>query len=686
MQQMARQGVLFLVVGPSGVGKDTLLDGVRAALGGSRWFCFPRRFITRPADAGGEAHLAVSEASFGQMATEGAFLHSWQAHGLSYGVSTELLQRLAQGQNVVLNTSRRELAAFAGCWPRCIALHVTASATVLADRLHARGRETDGEIAARLAQSASFGAGTMPVIEVRNDAEVASGVRAMMAAIIGAVDLHLTAQVMPVTTAGQPLCLLHRDNPVSSFLGEREQQVDVVHGDARLRARVGMIASSDTALIGPDDCGLPEDALHRLGARPGDTVTIHRRAVPQSRGVLRRKIRGEELSAPELEMFFAEVISGHYSDAEIAGFLVAAAGNLSDLEVADLVRIRAGFADRQHWDAPVVVDKHSMGGIPGNRITPLVIPIVAAHGLVFPKTSSRAITSAAGTADAMEVLARVDLTAAEMRAVVGATGACIAWNGRLTHSPVDEVMNAINRPLGLRSARLDVSSILSKKLAAGSTHVLIDIPVGPQAKTRTHAEAGALAGLFVSVGEAVGLKVRVELSDGRRAIGRGIGPALEMRDVLEVLRGDPGAPADLREKALHFSASLIGWAEGTDPAQARSTAEALLTSGRANEKFWQIIDAQGRRAETPQIGTFAHDICAGRSGRLKGHCIAALSQLARLAGAPLDHSAGLDILCLPGEHIEAGQPVLRLHAGSEARIESARREAALLKRLCLWEE
>lgn len=676
------QGVLFLVVGPSGVGKDTLMEGARDALGHSRWFHFPRRFITRPAGAGGEDHRALTEAEFDRRRAAGGFLHHWQAHGLRYAIPAEVLDRLAQGTNVLLNVSRRALPVFAARWPRCVALHVTASPATRAARLHARGRESAAEVAARLDHAAPLEAGPIPVIEIRNDTTIAEGVQAMLDAITGAVDLTLTARATPIATPGPPLCLVHRDNPVARHLGLRTRRVELRHGTATLTATLG----TATELIGPDEVGLPADALHRLGAGPGDTLTLHRPPAPQSRDSLRRKIRGESLPAEDLEQLFADILARRYTEAEIAGFLVAAAANLSDREVADLARIRARFAHRQHWDAAVVVDKHSMGGIPGNRITPLVIPIVAAHGLTFPKTSSRAITSAAGTADAMETLARVDLTPEEMRATVAATGACIAWNGRLTHSPVDEVMNAINRPLGLRSARLDVSSILSKKLAAGATHVLIDLPLGPEAKTRSRAEGEALAGLFTSVGAALGLDVRVAFSDGTRAIGRGIGPGLEMRDVLAVLEGSPTAPPDLRTKALDFSAQLIGWAEGRPPSEARSTAETLLASGRALEKFWQIVDAQGRTASTPPIGRFTAEIKAPHPGRLTGHGIAALSHLARSAGAPRDASAGLDILCPPGARVEAGQPLLRLHAGSEAQIATARAEAEALPGLFLWDQ
>src|SRR5262249_23726053 len=198
-------------------------------------------------------------------------------------------------------------------------------------------------------------------------------------------------------------------------------------------------------------------------------------------------------------------------------------------EVLALARVRLAFAETLRWDEPIVVDKHSMGGIPGSRITMIVVPIVAAHGLAIPKASSRAITSAAGTADAMATIAGGELTVDDVRRVVKEARGCIAWNGRLNHSVVDDVMNAITRPLGIDSNKWSVASILSKKVAAGSTHVIIDLPFGPRAKLRGHAEAEDLGGLFEAIGSALGLVVEAHATEGSHPIGRGVGPALELR-------------------------------------------------------------------------------------------------------------------------------------------------------------
>jgi thymidine phosphorylase len=319
-----------------------------------------------------------------------------------------------------------------------------------------------------------------------------------------------------------------------------------------------------------------------------------------------------------------------------------------------------------------------MGGIPGSRITLIVVPIVAAHGgFLMPKTSSRAITSAAGTADAMETLANVELGPAELRVCLEKARACIAWNGRLNHSVVDDVMNAITRPLGIDSNRWSVASILSKKFTAGSTHVIVDLPFGRRAKLKTEKDALELAALFESVGRGLGLTVRAFATDGSKPIGRGIGPALEVRDVMWALDNHPEAPADLVEKALFFASRILAWDPAIGSVEAgRARAEDLLRSGAARSAFERIIDAQGRRSPPVMPGRLIHTVDADRAGAIKEIDGWAITEIARRAGAPLDKAAGVDILRNVGDTVAVGDPLFVIHASAQGDLEEAARLAA----------
>jgi len=216
-----------------------------------------------------------------------------------------------------------------------------------------------------------------------------------------------------------------------------------------------------------------------------------------------------------------------------------------------------GTGEQLRWDCEVVADKHCVGGLPGNRTTPIIVAIVAAAGLTIPKTSSRAITSPAGTADTMETLTRVTLDVHELRRVVERTGAALAWGGALNLSPSDDVMIRVERALDIDSDAQLIASILSKKVAAGATHVLIDVPVGRTAKVRSEADLLRLESFMQRVAAAFGLQVMMVHTDGSQPDGRGIGPALEAHDVLAVLRRDTHAPADLRRRALLISGLLL---------------------------------------------------------------------------------------------------------------------------------
>jgi thymidine phosphorylase len=331
---------------------------------------------------------------------------------------------------------------------------------------------------------------------------------------------------------------------------------------------------------------------------------------------------------------------------------------------------------RLAWDEPLVADKHSLGGVPGSRITLLVVPIVAAHGLAVPKTSSRAITSAAGTADAMEALARVDLDVGDVQRVITKARGCIAWNGRLNHSAVDDVMNAIVRPLGIDSNRWSVASILSKKVSAGATHLIVDLPFGPRTKLKSRAEADDVARLFAWAGRELGLTVEAHPTDGFGPIGRGIGPALEARDCLWVLDNDAQAPRDLREKALFFAGRMLAWApEIGSSEKGRARAEALLASGAARAALEAIIEAQGR-GEMVRPGAYTQVVHAPHRGRvveIDGWCMAGI---ARRAGAPMDKSAGIDLIARVGDEVRSGDPLYVIHAGSEADLAVAAAAAA----------
>jgi len=344
---------------------------------------------------------------------------------------------------------------------------------------------------------------------------------------------------------------------------------------------------------------------------------------------------------------------------------------MDDAETTSVTRAMIEAGKRLQWNARPVVDKHCVGGLPGNRTTLIVVPIVAACGLTIPKTSSRAITSPAGSADTMETLAPVDLDIAQIRRVVEREHGCIAWGGGVNLSPADDILIRVERPLGLDSDGQLVASVLSKKYAAGSTHVLIDIPVGPTAKVRSLQSAEMLSDRLVAVGETLGITLQTVITDGTQPVGRGIGPALEARDVLAVLQNVPDAPDDLRRRALLLAGKVLEIGGKAPAGSGEAMARTVLESGAAWKKFQAICDAQGGMREPPRAA-HTHVLVSSHRGQVVEVDNRRLARIAALAGAPKAHVAGVDYHVPLGTMVEVGQPLLTIHAASQGELAYAR--------------
>ncbi len=386
---------------------------------------------------------------------------------------------------------------------------------------------------------------------------------------------------------------------------------------------------------------------------------------------MRGKIYGRPLESAATDAIVADVIAGRYTAVEISAFLTACAGaRLSIDEAAALTRSMLAAGARLEWATAPIVDKHSIGGLPGNRTSPIVVAIAAAAGLVMPKTSSRAITSPAGTADAMETLMPVELDLAAMRRVVEREGGCLVWGGAMGLSPADDVLIRIERLLDFDSDGQLAASVLSKKAAAGSTHVIVDMPIGPTAKVRSEAQAERLARMLVEVGRALGLVVRPLRADGSQPVGRGIGPALEARDVMQVLGNDPAAPPDLRARALELAGAVLEIGDAAGEGEGIAKAERLLDSGAAARKFEAIRAAQGG-GRTPPRARFTRVIAAAAAGRVAAIDNRRIARVAKLAGAPKAPAAGVDLHVRLGERVEKGQKLATLHADSPGQLDYA---------------
>lgn len=482
-------------------------------------------------------------------------------------------------------------------------------------------------------------------------------------------NLTLKLKRLGIDTQNEAVIYVRADSQICISEGFAAQaRIRIQKGDRYIIATLNMII---TPLLHHNEAGLSEYAWQLLDAKEGEEIALTHPKPLSSLSYIRGKIYGNVLKEQEISAIVEDAVAGRLSDIHMSAFVTAcASSHLNENEIFYLTKSMVDTGERLTWDRDLVVDKHCIGGLPGNRTTPIVVAIVAAFGLTIPKTSSRAITSPAGTADTMEVLAPVELSVDQIRKVVERENGCVAWGGAVSLSPADDVLIRVERALNLDSEGQLAASILSKKIAAGSTHVVIDIPVGPTAKVHNTTMAAHLQRQLEHVGRKLGLSVKIVISEGYEPIGYGIGPALEARDVVRVLQNNADAPPDLRDHALTLAGAILEFSPKVTAGHGRSLAEDILTNGKAWAKFQAICTAQGGMREIPQ-SCCQHTHTAPQAGRIVQIDTKRIALLAKLAGAPRSKAAGIDLHAKLHSTIEKGQPLFTIHTQSPGELEYA---------------
>lgn len=472
-----------------------------------------------------------------------------------------------------------------------------------------------------------------------------------------------------IDTYRDAIIYMHKDCHVCRSEGfEAESRVLVTFGEKSIIATLNII---DSDLLSKTKASLSEYAWELLGANEGDEISVSHSKPLISLSHVRSKIYGNLLTENEIKEIIEDISIGLYSDIHISAFLTACAGGrMSIQEIISLTKAMIEAGDRIKWHSEMIVDKHCVGGLPGNRTSPIVVAIVSAYGLTMPKTSSRSITSPAGTADTMEVLAPVEMNVQKMKQVVGKENGCIVWGGTVSLSPADDILIRVEKALDLDSEGQLVASVLSKKIAAGSTHILIDIPIGETAKVRSNEMAGMFKHYLETVGSALGVVVKVIFSDGSQPVGRGIGPALEARDILDVLQCGKYASMDLRNKSIELAGHIIEFSEDVKKGDGVKIATEILDSGKAWKKFQNICLAQGEMREIPKA-QYAHIIKSKKDGVMQTINNRHIALVAKLAGAPHDKTAGVDLHVRIGDKITKNQPLYTIHANTPGGMQYA---------------
>jgi len=490
----------------------------------------------------------------------------------------------------------------------------------------------------------------------------------------GLKPIPLKVKVFDISS-GTNMVVIHEETALSNDIFP-SSRVLLKKGSKNLVANVDV----SKGVVKPNEIGVFSEVRSQLRLKDGDVVEIYHLPRPASLRYIKKKMDGKQLTRKEIFTIVDDTMNGLLSDIELSAFMTSIyIRDLNDDETVYMTEAIVHSGDTLDIKKKPILDKHCIGGVNG-RTTMIVVPIIAALGLYIPKTSSRSITSAAGTADAMEVIAEVEFNIDEFREIVLKTKGAVVWGGGMNLAAVDDKYIRIRHPLSLDPHGMLLASILAKKKSVNATHVIVDIPYGRGAKVEDLSRAENLAHDFIRIGKRLGMNIEALITNGSDPIGVAFGPALETIDVLRVLEGE--GPTDLKEKSCILAGKLLEMVGKAKPGEGYSIAESVIDSGKALKKFREIVEAQGGDPKVSSdkipVGEYTYEVVSDRTGRVSHVDNRILANIARAAGAPRDKGAGVVLFCEHGDKVKKGEPMFRIHAESEAKLDFA------IKSLEVW--
>ena len=448
-----------------------------------------------------------------------------------------------------------------------------------------------------------------------------------------------------------------------------------VNKNSKNRYIIGKVLISSQFLANSNLIGISRELNHSF--QEGEEIEVESIQGAETKGIISKMLHSQTLTEEEIKILVKGITEETVSPIQTTAFMLSHHFRKVDLsEVELLTKAFADSGNRLEWKAPAY-SKHSIGGIPGNKVSLLIIPIIAAAGLLIPKMATKAITSASGTVDTMEVLADVNFTPDELYEICNKTKGAIVSGEKLNVGPaIDKIITQSGYPLGLDPPSLILAGIISKKLAMGVDFMVLDLPVGQDNEAKFTLEGGRQFGrTFVDLAQAVGITSKIGLTYGSVPVGHTIGPALEAQEGLAALIRPNDAPHSLVEKSTSLAGLIFEMAGLAIRGQGQQLAMDILTSGKAYEKMKQIIEAQGGnptvKPDEIELAPYTLDFKAPANGWPVEIKNKALTQVARAAGAPEHPGAGVRILTKK-ESVRKGDPVFRVYAHSESAVEEVR--------------
>ncbi|MFW5846525.1 MAG: thymidine phosphorylase [Nanoarchaeota archaeon] len=472
-------------------------------------------------------------------------------------------------------------------------------------------------------------------------------------------------------SAGLPVVIL--DKSTAQKLGVHAKDRILIKTLSEKPLEISTIVDITEGMIKKNRIAISSELHERYDLKNKQKVEVSFATYSKTLEYIKKKLNGKTLNQKEINLIVSDISKNALSEAEIALFISAMyQQGMNFKETINLIKSMSESGNKLKLNNKLIVDKHSIGGIPGNRTTPIVVAICSSLGLIFPKNSSRAITSAAGTADVIGAVAKVSFSIKELKKIINKTSGCLVWGGALGLVPVDTKLIQIEKSLNIDPRSQLLASIFSKKIAAGSTHILIDIPYGNGAKV-SFKEAQDLKKDFEKIARHFKKKIRVVLTLGNKPIGKGVGPLLELSDVLEVLKNSPSASVDLREKSIFLAGQILELSGKAKKGKGEEIARKELISGRAFSKFKEIITEQKGNLSNIKYAKYKSNIKSYYSGKITRTKNKDISILARLAGAPTDIRAGIYLHKKTGDKIKKGDILITIYSESLSRLKRSKK-------------
>lgn len=469
-------------------------------------------------------------------------------------------------------------------------------------------------------------------------------------------------------SAGLPVVMINKKT--ADKIGVHANERIVIKTLSKHPRGLSIIVDIVGRLVKKNEIAISSEVKKRLMLKVGQKVEVAISSAPKSLEFIKKKIDHKSLSRNEISQIIKDIVNNSLSESEIALFVSGMyKKGMTTKETIYLIKAILENGNSLKLRG-LTADKHSIGGVPGNRTTPIVVSICTATGLIMPKSSSRAVTSCAGTADVIEAIAPVEFSISKLKKIIKKTNGCMVWGGSLRMVPADSRIIGVEKKLGIDPEAQLLASIISKKLAAGGKQILIDIPYGENAKVNLQT-ARRLKKKFEYLGRYFNKKMKVVLTKGDQPIGNGIGPVLELIDVINILDPSKKGPRDLEEKSLFLSGVLLEMTGKSKKGKGVELAQKVLDSGKAFKKFKQIIRAQGGEVKNLNPGRFKHNVLARRSGKVSEINNKKIVLIGRAAGCPAEKSAGLKLHFKVGDAVKRNDKLFTIYAESKYRLKEA---------------